>query len=315
MAKKRKPKIEFRYYKMPEGSAILALLGQKWVQTYGRDIDYLHFHNYLEIGYCYEGEGDLVLGEKSYRFSGGEFTVIPKNYPHTTNSDPGTVSKWEYLFVDVEQILSGLYHSAGNIKRRDYMLHRINSQAIFKKAQEKPKIAGQIRSLMDIMRDTEEFYLEESKGAVVELLVNIARENRDNRETKGVVDLSGKITIPVARAMDYITLHYMEPLKIEELAAWCHISETHFRRVFLEYTGMSPLEYINLVRIQSACNYLKNTDESMADIAMKCGFTTPSTFNRNFKQITGVSPSEWRKRPENYQQQLIKAWIHSEQGW
>ncbi len=312
MAKKKKPKMEFRYYKMPEGSTILALLGQKWVQTYGREIDYLHFHNYLEIGYCYEGEGTLVLGETNYRFTGGEFTIIPKNYPHTTNSDPGTISKWEYLFVDVEQILDELYQRAGNTKRRDYMLYRIRSRAIFKKAEEKPKIACQIRNLLEIMRDTEEFYLEESKGAMAALLVNIARENR---EAKAAADISGKITIPVARAMDYITLHYMEALKIEELADWCHISETHFRRIFSEYTGMSPLEYINLVRVQSACNYLKNTDETMADIAAKCGFTTLSTFNRNFRNITGVSPSEWRKRPENYQQQLLKSWIHSEQGW
>ena len=40
--------MELRYYKMPEGSPILALLGQKWIQNYGNDIDYLHFHNYLE---------------------------------------------------------------------------------------------------------------------------------------------------------------------------------------------------------------------------------------------------------------------------
>ena len=54
MAKKRrKPKMEFRYYQMSAGSPILALLGQKWVQNYGNDVDYLHFHNYLEIGYCY----------------------------------------------------------------------------------------------------------------------------------------------------------------------------------------------------------------------------------------------------------------------
>ena len=56
MAKKRKPKMELRYYKMPEGSPILALLGQKWIQNYGNDVDYLHFHNYLEIGFCYEGD-------------------------------------------------------------------------------------------------------------------------------------------------------------------------------------------------------------------------------------------------------------------
>ena len=50
MAKKRKkPKMEFRYYQMPAGSPILALLVQKWVQNYGNDVDYLHFHNYLGI--------------------------------------------------------------------------------------------------------------------------------------------------------------------------------------------------------------------------------------------------------------------------
>ena len=47
MARKRKPKMEYRYYEIPAGSPVLALLGDKWVQNYGRDIDYLHFHNHL----------------------------------------------------------------------------------------------------------------------------------------------------------------------------------------------------------------------------------------------------------------------------
>lgn len=94
MSKKRKkPKMEFRYYQMPSGSPMLALLGEKWVQNYGRDIDYLHFHNYLEIGFCYEGQGTLTLGEEDVRFSGREFSVIPRNYPHTTNSDWNTMSR------------------------------------------------------------------------------------------------------------------------------------------------------------------------------------------------------------------------------
>lgn len=312
MSKKKKQKMEFRYYKMPEGSYILALLGQKWVQSYGRDVDYLHFHNYLEIGYCYDGVGELVLGEQDYRYTGNEFTVIPKNYPHTTNSDPGTISKWEYLFIDVDGILSDLYQGMGNTKRMNYMLQKVNSKAIFQKAKSRPKLAGIIRKLIEIMRNTEEFYMEEAKGVMVELLVNIARENKSDRRP---AEPGSRITIPIARAMDYITLHYMEPIRIDELSAWCHISETHFRRLFSEYMNMSPLEYINQVRVQTACNYLKNTDESIIDIANKCGFTTPSTFNRNFRQVTGVSPSEWRRRPENYEQQLLKSWIHSEQGW
>lgn len=311
MSKKKKPKMEFRYYKMPEGSLILPLLGQKWTQSYGRDVDYLHFHNYLEIGYCYEGEGVLVLGEQEYRFAGEEFSIIPKNYPHTTNSDPGTISKWEYLFVDVEGILEQL-HYGGSTKRMGYMLHKINSKAYLKKACETPRMAGMIRSILEIMRNTEEFYVEEAKGIMAALLMNVARENKEEREP---AEIGGKITEPVSRVLDYITLHYMEPLKVEELADFCHMSETHFRRIFSMYMHVSPLEYINLVRIQTACNYLKNTDESMVSIANKCGFTTMSTFNRNFKQVIGISPSEWRKRPENFEQQLLKSWIHPERGW
>lgn len=109
MGKKKKSKIEFRYYRMPEEAPFLALLGEKWVQHYGKDVDYLHFHNYLEIGYCYNGTGNLVLGEKTYRFSGDQFSVIPKNYPHTTDSDPDTISKWEYLFIDVDMVLDYFY--------------------------------------------------------------------------------------------------------------------------------------------------------------------------------------------------------------
>lgn len=313
MSKKRKPKMEFRYYKMPAGSPILALLGQKWVQSYGRDIDYLHFHNYLEIGYCYEGQGAFSLGEQELRFTSNQFTVIPKNYPHTTNSDPGTISRWEYLFIDVEGFLHELYQEGGNTKKADRMIQRINSRAVLKSVEDSPKTAGLIRQILDIMRETEEFYLDEVRGILAALLVNIAREN-DTGELKEQ-DMTGKMTIPISRALDYITLHYMEPLKIEELADWCYISETHFRRTFSNYMRMSPLEYINLVRIQNACDYLKKTDDPISDIAHKCGFSTISTFNRNFKQIMGDTPYEWRKRPENYEQQLLKFQIHSEEGW
>ena len=141
MAKRRKPKMELRYYKMPEGSPILALLGQKWIQNYGNDIDYLHFHNYLEIGFCYEGQGCLILGEDKVRFHDREFTVIPPNYPHTTNSDLGTISRWEYLFIDVEGFLDKFID---NSAKREKIVQRINSKALFLDAEENRSMAEKI---------------------------------------------------------------------------------------------------------------------------------------------------------------------------
>ena len=65
MPHKGNPKIEFRYYKMPQDVPFLALFGDKWIQNYGRDIDFLHFHNYLEIGYCYDEQAHCPLEEKN----------------------------------------------------------------------------------------------------------------------------------------------------------------------------------------------------------------------------------------------------------
>ena len=311
MAKKKKPKMEFRYYQMPAGSPILALLGQKWRQNYGNDVDYLHFHNYLEIGFCYEGEGHLVLGEDTVRFSGREFTVIPPNYPHTTNSDPGDISQWEYLFIDVEEFVRKFID---NPVKAEKMIQRIYSKALFLKESESMSVAAKILKIMDIMREGEEFYLEEARGILGALLAEIARLNRNTEEEK-VIEEKGKITNMIFRSLDYISDHYMEDIKIEDLAKTCHISETHFRRVFTSYMKVSPLEYINTVRIHTACDFLQKTDDPIADVAHKCGFTTNSTFNRNFRQMMGMTPAEWRKRPENYEQQLFKFNIHSEEGW
>lgn len=312
MAKKRKkPKMEFRYYQMPAGSPILALLGQKWRQNYGKGVDYLHFHNYLEIGFCYEGQGRMLLGEEEVRFSGREFSVIPPNYPHTTDSDLGTVSRWEYLFVDVEGFLRSFLDTP---VKADKVIQRIYSKALFLEENQSPSISAKILKIMNIMRDGEEFYLEEAKGILASLLVEIARLNRRSEEER-VEEEKGKLTNMITRVQDFVSYHYMEDIKVEDLAKSCHISETHFRRVFTSYMKMSPLEYINTVRINTACELLQKTDEPVADIAHKCGFTTNSTFNRNFKQLMGVTPVEWRKRPENYEQQLLNFDIHSEKGW
>ena len=79
MAAKKK-EIEFRYYEIPQNEPCIALLGEAWVRPYG--MDSLHFHNYMEIGFCYDGIGELVLDEQTIPYKQGMFTVIPKNFPH-----------------------------------------------------------------------------------------------------------------------------------------------------------------------------------------------------------------------------------------
>lgn len=80
--KQEKEKIEFRYYELPKDLPILALLGEEWELPYGTDL--VHFHNHLEIGYCYYGEGVMCYGEMRTAYDKGTLTVISEKLsaPH-----------------------------------------------------------------------------------------------------------------------------------------------------------------------------------------------------------------------------------------
>ena len=250
------------------------------------------------------------MEEEDYPFCGGMFSVIPKNFPHTTNSDEETYSSWEYLFIDVDKFLTDLYHH--NHMIADRMIRRVNRKAHFIKVEEKPEIGALIHQIMEIMRKKKELYLEEVKGVILALLVEIARWNKvenDDREGQG-----GNCSI-ISPALDYIGEFFNQQIKIEELAQMCHISETHFRRNFTECMKMTPVEYINWIRIRTACDELKRTDDFIGDIAVRTGFATLSTFNRNFQKFMGVSPHEWRESPEHYERKLLKYDIKRQKGW
>lgn len=61
----------------------------------------------------------------------------------------------------------------------------------------------------------------------------------------------------ITAALDYVRLEYANNIRVEELAKASHMSETHFRRVFESYMNMSPMDYINLMRVQKACDIMK----------------------------------------------------------
>ena len=107
------------------------------------------------------------------------------------------------------------------------MLQRIYSKPLFLKEADNTSVASKILKIMDIMRNGEEFYLEEAKGILASLLAEIARMNRNEAEER-VPEEKGKITNMISRSLDYISDHYMEDIKIENLAKSCHISETHY---------------------------------------------------------------------------------------
>ena len=64
------------------------------------------------------------------------------------------------------------------------------------------------------------------------------------------------------------------------------------------------MDYVNLVRVQYACEQMKHGNDSMDEVARKAGFSTTSTFNRNFKKFFNTSPYQWKINPQRYERKL-----------
>lgn len=308
--KKKKETIEFRYYEIPQNFPLIALLGERWVTRYGADP--MHFHNHLEIGFCYYGEGTLFLGKNQYPYKAGSITVIPKNFPHHTVGNEEGINKWEYLFVDIEKFLRELWKDRP--VKANGLIERINSRAFLISSKEDPVFASVIRTILEEMRARNEFYKESVQGALASCIFQLARKNPANGIPQtGIIDdrhLQGILLV-----LDYIGKHYPEPLMVGKLAAISHMSETHFRRIFLEFMNLSPAEYVTLVRIEKACELLAKTDERLETIGNRVGFSSAATFNRNFKKVTGFPPRQWRNQAKSKTENLVNYNISVLKGW
>lgn len=308
--RKKKETIEFRYYEVPQDFPLIALIGERWVTRYGKDP--MHFHNYLEIGFCYFGEGSMFIGKEEHLYRAGTITVIPKNFPHHTVQYGNSLNKWEYLFIDTDKFLKELltYKPVNG----NGLSERINSRAFLTSVEEDPIFASAIRSIFEEMREKGEFYKESVRGTLASLILQLARKNPADVVKKTNVIDDGRLEA-ILNVLDYIEEHYQEPLKIGELAGVSHMSETHFRRVFAKFMNISPAEYLTLVRIEKACELLVKTDECLEDIGIKVGFASTGTFIRNFKKVAGVAPRRWRMNVRekkassvNYNVSVLKGW-------
>jgi PAS domain S-box-containing protein len=95
--------------------------------------------------------------------------------------------------------------------------------------------------------------------------------------------------------LEYVKDHHAQPIAVKELAALAHLSISQFERRFRKVFQISPLRHIMNVRIRSACLLLTTTNDTIAAIALDCGFYDHSHFTRNFRKIMGVSPRDYRK--------------------
>lgn len=106
---------------------------------------------------------------------------------------------------------------------------------------------------------------------------------------------TSKNKLLVIQAQKYIEEHLDADLSLETLSKMFFLSSRYFSALFKEYTGVALSDYINNCRMEKAKYLLLNTDQSVGSIARKTGYDDQGHFSRNFKNYTGMKPSEYKK--------------------
>ena len=93
----------------------------------------------------------------------------------------------------------------------------------------------------------------------------------------------------------YIESHIAAPILVADLCALVHLSEAHFSRAFRRTFGKSPHGFVIMRRVELAARSMLQTEASLSDIALQCGFSDQPHLCKHFRQITGQTPAAWRR--------------------
>ncbi len=108
-----------------------------------------------------------------------------------------------------------------------------------------------------------------------------------------------KSTKLITEACLYISQNCTKPLTLDDVSHHIGVSKSHFSHLFKKYTDMTFIDFLTTERIKRTEFLISNPKAHIIDIAFDSGFSSLSSFNRAFKKIKGISPSEFRERMTN----------------
>jgi AraC-like DNA-binding protein len=253
-------------------------------------IQMMHSHNVLEVGYCHHGSGIFAVGSKLLPYSKGDVSFVTPKEVHFARSLDENGSTWSFMFLDMADVI-GTHFS-------DWWTFDVNMYSgssfenIFSQDRH-PLICSIVHSIVEEAIDAKDYHEDSIRGLLIQLAVQLRRMKvaKQRRE----VEFQHQSIERLRPAIEYIGINFRNKIDIEELATLCFMSYRNFDRLFHSTFQRSPLDYIIELRLATICNELKNTDEPITSIALRNGFFSISSFNRKFKERTGMTPRDWRQ--------------------
>lgn len=280
----------------------------------------LHRHDFVEIQYVAEGSGFHYIGDCCLRAERGDVYIIPIGTAHVYR--PHSQSKRDELIVyncifapallrrqsinaafalpdGARRLIEGSKVDEGNEAESKVDENEVGSTVV--------RNGGAFHALRDedgtvrqcIMQLFSEYQARNvgyecvAIGLLERLLVTLYRlQSSSDTEERSLPLTAGRLDHVFA----HIHRHFAEPLTIGELAALVPVSPSYLQRLFKEATGQSVTEYVQNVRMQICSELLRDTRLTVKDVAARVGYRDMKHFHRLFRQKTGRTPSEYRRR-------------------
>lgn len=259
--------------------------------TKKQGVQMFHFHNCMQIGYCYEGSGQTLVEDRIDHFEAGTITIVPAKMQHFVLSLSGTVSRWIYLYLDPFGLLPLMdYQQKSQLMN---LCFGEQSHPFTLNTHGQSEMLNILQVIIEELDKKKEGYRSIAAMQVHSLLLLLLRSTTgQQKQHLSVMPTKTQVISPV---IQYIALHYAENIKVDTMAELCHISATHLRRLFQQIMKCSPMEYLHLVRLEAACQLLFQTELSVLEVGSQVGFSTPTSFTRQFQKHIHTTPGKWRQ--------------------
>jgi AraC-like DNA-binding protein len=249
-----------------------------------------HFHPEVELVYVKGGSGKRHIGQHLSYYQSGDLVLIGSMLPHTGFTDRLIGNESETVIQFNSDCFGSDFFGLEEMKDIEQLLQRAKAGIAFHGRVRNDigaRMEGLVKlskftkllELLNILQDlavTEEYTLLNADGFVFEV------ENSDNYRINIIYD--------------YVQKHFRKPLPLEEIAAVANMTVPSFCRYFKRISGKTFTRFVNEIRIVNACKLLTEEQDTISNVSYESGFNNFSHFNRQFKEVTGKSPSEYRKQ-------------------
>lgn len=241
-----------------------------------------HHHDFHEIVIVEHGTGIHVFNGQPYTITGGTVCFVRDHdrhlYEHTDNL---CLTNVLYRSPDAFQFLSGLQQLLPQEHDGVYPSHwRINQGAL----QQVRQIVQQMETLDD---GAETHAVANREILFMQLLVQLRKGSQEAQARNNDARLN--------LLMAWLEDHFAEDVCWEEVAERFSLSLRTLHRQLKQHTGMTPQRYLNRIRLTKARHLLRHSDESVTDIAFRCGFGDSNHFSTLFRREFDWSPRDIRQ--------------------